>query len=178
MTLLLSLRFFELLLQTQRAACGCKREARRGQRQTSKNRMETRPRLMRRRGVWLTLAALFHPFRARTCLLVEAWLLHRCRTMFFDSTTGVHEEAIARPHVEILSESQIKGPTSMSNEVASMKSACIYTWALAILVTHSHHHLQKTWPERRPWKFLMICHVVLLWQNNAKWSPNGNTNTH
>lgn len=38
------------------------RAAIKGKREASKKRMETRPRLMRRRGAWLTLAALFHPF--------------------------------------------------------------------------------------------------------------------
>lgn len=80
-----------------------------------------------------------------------------CRAMFsIVYTAEVYKEAIARPHVEILSESQIKGPTSISNEVASVKDACIQLSACRFghPLTHAIY-MNQSWEERRPWRKLM-----------------------
>lgn len=80
----------------------------------------------------------------------------------FDSTAEVHKEAIARPHVEILSESQIKGPTSISNEVASVKGDCIHKYILECMLLWSHtHNLHDQSRGKDHGGTRRICHVVL-----------------
>lgn len=93
----------------------------------------------------------------------------------FDTSTEVHKEAIARPHVEILSESQIKGPMSIQRGGVCVK--CLYTPGCMLFLSyvHSHTHLHKHGREEDHGIIEWICHVLLLWQNNAKWPlPHGN----
>ncbi|KAL7969067.1 hypothetical protein HDV63DRAFT_61740 [Trichoderma sp. SZMC 28014] len=70
--------------------------------------------------------------------------------------------ATAWPHVEILLEPQIKGPTSNSYEVASVKVACIPLSACCFGYKLPIPH-GRSWEEDQR-EIVWICLVVLLWQ--------------